>query len=149
MPPNHYLSVAVDYLFRHRPGWRADTAVGKTVVTTAMIDRVARRLDAARCSMRRSASSGSRPGCWTAAWAWPARRARAPRLLRRDGRVWTTDKDGIAAALLAAEITARTGDDPSQCLLRQAHCGYLRHGRYADRVEGAGHARTEGSAGRS
>ncbi|MDR7271704.1 phosphoglucomutase [Pelomonas saccharophila] len=114
MPPNHYLSVAVDYLFRHRPGWREDAAMGKTVVTTALIERVAerlgRRLFDAPVGFKWFSSGlldGSLGlGCEESAGA---------SFLRRDGRVWTTDKDGITAALLAAEITARTGRDPGIC----------------------------------
>ena len=111
LPPNHYLSVMVDYLFRHRPAWPAETAVGKTVVTTALIDRIARRLGChvfdAPVGFKWFASGlldGSLGlGCEESAGA---------SFLRRDGSVWTTDKDGIVAALLSAEITARSGADP-------------------------------------
>ncbi|KQV46867.1 phosphoglucomutase [Pelomonas sp. Root1217] len=112
MSPNHYLSVAADYLFRHRPGWRADAAIGKTVVTTALIDRIARRLG---CPLF-EAPVGFKwfaPGLAEGSLGLGCEESAGASLLRRDGRVWTTDKDGIAAALLAAEITARTGSDPA------------------------------------
>jgi phosphoglucomutase len=113
MPPNHYLSVAVDYLFRERTGWRADAAVGKTVVSSAMIDRVAAR-------------SGKRlyevpvgfkwyvAGLLDGSLGFGGEESAGASFNRFDGRAWSTDKDGIAAALLSAEITARTGRDPGQ-----------------------------------
>jgi phosphoglucomutase len=111
MPPNHYLAVAVDYLFRHRPGWRPVAAIGKTVVTTALIERVAERLG------RRlfDAPVGFKwfsAGLLDGSLGLGCEESAGASFLRRDGRVWTTDKDGITAALLAAEITARTGRDP-------------------------------------
>lgn len=111
MPANHFLAVAVDYLFGHRPGWRPGAAVGKTVVTTALIDRVAERLG------RRlfEASVGFKwfsSGLLDGSLGLGCEESAGASFLRRDGRVWTTDKDGITAALLAAEITARTGRDP-------------------------------------
>ena len=111
MPPNHYLSVAVDYLCRHRPGWRPDAAIGKTVVTTALIDRVARRLGRPVFD----APVGFKwfaPGLLDGSLGLGCEESAGASFLRRDGRVWTTDKDGIAAALLSAEITARSGVDP-------------------------------------
>lgn len=132
MPPNHYLSVAADYLLRHRPGWRADTGIGKTVVTTALIDRVARRLG---CPLF-DAPVGFKwfaPGLLDGSLGLACEESAGASLLRRDGRVWTTDKDGIAAALLAAEITARTGSDPG--VYYQSLTAALGT-PHADRVEG-------------
>jgi len=111
LPPNHYLSVAIDYLFRHRPQWSATAAVGKTAVSSTMIDRVAARLG-------RSLFEAPVGFKWFAAGlldgslGFGGEESAGASFLRRDGSVWTTDKDGIAAALLAAEITARSGRDP-------------------------------------
>jgi len=111
MAPNHYLSVAIDYLFQHRPKWGATAAVGKTVVSSTMIDRVASRLG-------RSLFEAPVGFKWFAAGlldgslGFGGEESAGASFLRRDGQVWTTDKDGIAAALLSAEITARTGRDP-------------------------------------
>ena len=111
LPPNHYLSVAIDYLFRHRPQWSATAAVGKTVVGSTMIDRVAARLG-------RSLFDAPVGFKWFAAGLFDGslglgcEESAGASFLRRDGHVWTTDKDGIAAALLSAEIAARTGRDP-------------------------------------
>lgn len=133
MPPNHYLAVAVDYLFRHRPGWRSGAAIGKTVVTTALIDRIAGRLG------RRvfDAPVGFKwfsPGLLDGSLGLGCEESAGATFLRRDGRVWTTDKDGITAALLAAEITARTGRDPGVCYeVLTEELGRP----FADRVEGA------------
>ena len=112
--PNHYLSVMIDYLFQHRPQWRADAAVGKTVVSTSA-DRSRGQAAAAASSTRcRLGSSGSSTACSMARSVLAARRARAHRFCAGMVRVWTTDKDGIAAALLSAEITARGGRDPGE-----------------------------------
>lgn len=111
MPPNHFLSVAADYLMRYRPGWPADAGIGKTVVTTSLIDRVARRLG---CTLT-EVPVGFKwfvPGLQAGRLGLACEESAGATLLRRDGRVWTTDKDGIAAAWLSAEITARTGSDP-------------------------------------
>ena len=133
MPPNNYLSVAVDYLFRHRPGWSAEAAVGKTVVTTALIDRVARRLGA-RLFDAPVGFKWFAPGLLDGSLGLGCEESAGASFLRRDGRVWTTDKDGIAAALLAAEITARTGNDPGAYYQQlTADLGTP----HADRVEGA------------
>jgi phosphoglucomutase len=112
MPPNQYLSVAVDYLISHRPDWPSTAAIGTTVATSSILDRVADRygrkiyetpvgfkwfvecLDDGRVCFAGEESAGAS-------------------FLRRDGTVWTTDKDGITAALLSAEITAKTGHDPA------------------------------------
>ncbi len=111
LPSNHYLSVAIDYLFQHRPQWGASAAVGKTVVSSAMIDRVAARLG--RCLFE--APVGFKwfaPSLFDGSLGFGGEESAGASFLRRDGSVWTTDKDGIAAALLSAEITARTGRDP-------------------------------------
>jgi phosphoglucomutase len=111
LPPNHYLSVAIDYLFRHRPQWGAHAAVGKTVVSTGLIDRVTARLERRLYEVPvgfKWFSSGLLDG----SLGFGGEESAGATFLRRDGSVWTTDKDGIIAALLAAEITARVGRDP-------------------------------------
>jgi phosphoglucomutase len=111
MPPNHYLSVAADYLMRYRPGWPAEAGLGKSVVTTSLIDRVARRLG---CTLS-EVPVGFKwfvLGLQTGRLGLACEESAGATLLRRDGRVWTTDKDGLAAAWLSAEITARAGHDP-------------------------------------
>ena len=114
LPPNHYLSVAIDYLFQHRPQWRKDAAVGKTIVSTPD-DRSRRpRSSAASSTKCRSDSNGLSTGCSTARSASAAKRAPAPPFCAATAAVWTTDKDGIVPALLAAEITARMGRDPGE-----------------------------------
>jgi phosphoglucomutase len=111
LPPNHYLSVAIDYLFRYRPRWSAKSAVGKTLVSTAMIDRVAARLGR-RLYEVPVGFKWFVAGLLDGSLGFGAEESAGATLLRTDGTVWTTDKDGIAAALLAAEITARAGADP-------------------------------------
>jgi phosphoglucomutase len=111
LPPNHYLSVAIDQLFRHRPSWSALAGIGKTVVSTQLIDRVATRL--ARPLFETPVgfkwfSDGLQDG----SLGFGGEESAGASFLRRNGSVWTTDKDGIIAALLAAEITARNGCDP-------------------------------------
>ncbi|MGB6310067.1 MAG: phosphoglucomutase (alpha-D-glucose-1,6-bisphosphate-dependent) [Steroidobacteraceae bacterium] len=111
LPPNHYLSVAIDYLFRHRPQWGAHAAVGKTVVSTRLIDRVATKLKRRLYEVPvgfKWFSSGLLDG----SLGFAGEESAGATFLRRDGSVWTTDKDGIIAALLSAEITARMGRDP-------------------------------------
>jgi phosphoglucomutase len=113
MPPNHYLSVAIDYLFSHRSGWRADAAVGKTVVSSAMIDRVGKRLKRAVYEV----PVGFKwfvAGLVDGKLGFGGEESAGASFSRIDGRVWTTDKDGIVPALLSAEITARTGKDPGE-----------------------------------
>jgi phosphoglucomutase len=113
LPPNHYLAVAIDYLFQNRPRWNKDAAVGKTVVSSTMIDRV---------TARRGRKLYEVPvgfkwfvdgllGGWL---GFGGEESAGAAFVRRDGTVWTTDKDGIAPALLSAEITARTGRDPGE-----------------------------------
>jgi phosphoglucomutase len=119
MSPNHYLSVLVDYLGRHRPQWPANVAIGKSVVTTALIDRVVarlgRRLFEAPVGFKWFAS-----GLFDGSLAFACEESAGASLLRRDGRAWCTDKDGIVPSLLAAEMTARLGRDPAQAYDRLA-----------------------------
>jgi phosphoglucomutase len=113
MNPNHYLAVAINYLFRHRPGWRADAAVGKTLVSSLMIDRVAaqlgRRLVEVPVGFKWFVD-----GLLDGSYGFGGEESAGASFLRRDGTVWTTDKDGIIMDLLAAEITAVTGRDPGE-----------------------------------
>jgi phosphoglucomutase len=111
MPPNHYLAVAIDYLFRNRPGWKAAAAVGKTVVSSAMIDRVAARLGRKLYEVP-VGFKWFADGLLDGSLGFGGEESAGASFLRRDGTVWTTDKDGIAPALLSAEMTARTGRDP-------------------------------------
>jgi phosphoglucomutase len=111
--PNHYLAAAVDYLYRHRGGWPAGAAVGKTLVSSSMIDRVTAGLDRALLEV----PVGFKwfvPGLLDGSVAFGGEESAGASFLQRDGSPWTTDKDGIILALLAAEITAVTGHTPSQ-----------------------------------
>jgi phosphoglucomutase len=111
LPPNHFLCVAMDHLFRHRPHWGAQAAVGKTVVSTALMHRVAARLGRPVFEVPvgfKWFASGLLDG----SLGFAGEESAGASFLQRDGAVWTTDKDGITAALLAAEITAVTGRDP-------------------------------------
>ncbi len=113
MNPNHYLSVAIWYLFQNRPGWRPDAAVGKTLVSSSMIDRVAADLDRTLSEV----PVGFKwfvEGLIDGSYGFGGEESAGASFLRRGGTVWTTDKDGIIMDLLAAEITATTGRDPSQ-----------------------------------
>lgn len=113
LQPNHYLAVAVLYLFQHRPGWPKDAAVGKTIVSSRMIDRVAARLGRALYE----APVGFKyfvEGLLNGSLGFGGEESAGASFLRRDGTAWTTDKDGIIAALLAAEMTARLGRDPGE-----------------------------------
>ena len=113
MAPNHYLATAIDYLFSHRGAWRADAAVGKTVVSSAMIDRVGARLKRAVYEV----PVGFKwfvAGLVDGTLGFGGEESAGASFSRIDGRVWTTDKDGIVPALLSAEITARTGRDPGE-----------------------------------
>jgi phosphoglucomutase len=109
--PNHYLAVAVDYLFRHRPNWKPEAAVGKTLVSSSMIDRVAEGLGRKLVEV----SVGFKwfvEGLISGEFGFGGEESAGASFLRLDGTVWTTDKDGIILNLLAAEITARVGKDP-------------------------------------
>jgi phosphoglucomutase len=113
MKPNHYLAAAIAYLFDHRPAWEARCGIGKTMVSSAMIDRVAARLGRRLVEV----PVGFKwfvEGLYSGALGFAGEESAGASLLRRDGSVWTTDKDGIALGLLAAEIKARTGRDPGQ-----------------------------------
>ncbi|MBU2550619.1 MAG: phosphoglucomutase (alpha-D-glucose-1,6-bisphosphate-dependent) [Proteobacteria bacterium] len=109
--PNHYLSVAVWYLFQNRPGWRADAAVGKTLVSSSMIGRVAGRVNR-RLSEVPVGFKWFVDGLLDGSYGFGGEESAGASFLRFDGTVWTTDKDGIIMDLLAAEITARLGKDP-------------------------------------
>ena len=117
MEPNHYLSVLIDYLFRHRPQWGAHAAVGKTVVSTALIDRVAKRLDRELCEVP-VGFKWFAPGLFDGSLGFGCEESAGASLLRRDGTAWATDKDGLVPALLSAEITAREGKDPGELYAR-------------------------------
>ena len=122
LPPNNYLAVCIDYLMRHRPGWRADAGVGKTIVSSSMIDRVVaalgRRLFEVPVGFKWFVD-----GLMDGSLGFVGEESAGAAFLRRDGSVWTTDKDGIIPALLSAEMTAVTGRDPSQLYqdLTRAH----------------------------
>ena len=113
LAPNNYLAVSIDYLFQNRPHWRADAAVGKTVVSSGLIDRVAarlgRRLYEVPVSFKWFAD-----GLFEGSLGFGGEESAGASFLRLDGSVWSTDKDGLIPSLLAAEMTARTGRDPSQ-----------------------------------
>ncbi len=113
LAPDHYLAAAIDYLFQHRPSWGQQAAVGKTVVSSRLIDRLSARLGRQLVEMPvgfKWFATGLKSG----ALGFAGEESAGATFLRRAGSVWTTDKDGIAAALLSAEITARTGRDPGQ-----------------------------------
>jgi phosphoglucomutase len=113
MNPNAYLAVAVDFLFRHRPNWRADSAVGKTLVSSSMIDRVAQELDRRLVEV----PVGFKwfvDGLLDGSFGFGGEESAGASFLRHDGTVWTTDKDGPIMDLLAAEILAVTGRDPGE-----------------------------------
>jgi phosphoglucomutase len=136
MRPNHYLATAIDYLFSHRSGWRADAAIGKTVVSSAMIDRVGRKLGR-RVYEVPVGFKWFAAGLVDGTLGFGGEESAGASFSRIDGEVWTTDKDGLAPALLAAEITARTGKDPGleyQNLTRElGTC-------YADRIDAPANA---------
>jgi phosphoglucomutase len=112
MNPNHYLAAAIAYLFEHRPGWRRDSAVGKTIVSSAIIDRVAKKLGR-RLVETPVGFKWFVDGLSDGGFGFAGEESAGASFLRRDGSVWTTDKDGIILGLLAAEMTARTKSDPS------------------------------------
>ena len=113
LPPNHYLAVAADYLFRQRTGWRTDAAVGKTLVSSAMIDRVTARLKRPLYEV----PVGFKwfvSGLLDGSLGFGGEESAGATFSRIDGSPWTTDKDGLVPALLAAEMTARTGREPGE-----------------------------------
>ena len=113
MNPNHYLAACIAYLFAHRPDWPADAAVGKTIVSSGIIDRVAAKLGR-RVVEVPVGFKWFVDGLTTGALGFAGEESAGASFLRRDGTVWTTDKDGFIPGLLAAEITARTGRDPGE-----------------------------------
>lgn len=113
MNPNHYLAVAIQYLVNHRPDWPAHVAIGKTLVSSSMIDRVVRKFGRSLCEV----PVGFKwfvPGLFDGSLCFGGEESAGASFLRRDGTVWTTDKDGPIMDLLAAEITARMGKDPGE-----------------------------------
>ncbi|TAM63726.1 MAG: alpha-D-glucose phosphate-specific phosphoglucomutase, partial [Rhodanobacter sp.] len=133
LEPNHYLSVLIDYLFTHRPRWSEHAAVGKTVVSTALIDRVVQRLGRKLYEVPVGFKWFSE-GLFDGSLGFGCEESAGASLLRHDGSVWTTDKDGLVPALLSAEINARQGKDPGQLyaqLTRELGTPF------ADRVEAA------------
>ncbi len=114
MNPNHYLVVAVDYLFQNRPGWSQDAMVGKTLVSSSVIDKVTKRLGRKLCEV----PVGFKwfvPGLEDGSVGFGGEESAGASFLRLNGKTWTTDKDGIILDLLAAEILAVTGKDPGVC----------------------------------
>jgi phosphoglucomutase len=113
MNPNHYLAVAIRYLLTHRPEWPSHVTVGKTLVSSSMIDRVVNRLGRRLCEV----PVGFKwfvPGLFDGSLCFGGEESAGASFLRQDGTVWATDKDGLIMDLLAAEITARTGKDPGE-----------------------------------
>jgi phosphoglucomutase len=113
MNPNHYLAAAIYYLFTHRPDWRSDAAVGKTVVSSSIIDRVTAKVGRALVEV----PVGFKwfvPGLLDGSLGFGGEESAGASFLRRDGTVWVTEKDGIIMDLLAVELMARTGRDPSE-----------------------------------
>jgi phosphoglucomutase len=113
MNPNHYLAVAIRYLLTHRPQWRSDSSVGKTLVSSSMIDRVVQRLGR-KLSEVPVGFKWFVQGLLDGSCCFGGEESAGASFLRRDGNVWTTDKDGLIMDLLAAEITASTGKDPGE-----------------------------------
>jgi phosphoglucomutase len=113
LPPNHYLSAAILYLFQHRPSWRTEAAVGKTVVSSEMIDRVTAKLGRKLFEVP-VGFKWFADGLFDGSLGFGGEESAGASFVRMDGSVWTTDKDGIIPALLAAEMTARTGRDPGE-----------------------------------
>ena len=113
MNPNHYLAVAIDYLWRHRPDWSVHSGIGKTVVSSSLIDRVASRLGRKLVEVPVGFKWFS-AGLLDGSLGFGGEESAGASFLRRDGSVWTTDKDGPVPGLLAAEITARTKQDPGE-----------------------------------
>jgi phosphoglucomutase len=113
VPPNHYLCAAIFYLFQNRPNWRPEASVGKTLVSSQMIDRVAAKVGRKLCEV----PVGFKwfvAGLLDGSFGFVGEESAGASFLRRDGNVWTTDKDGMVLALLAAEMTARMGQDPAE-----------------------------------
>ncbi len=134
MPPNHYLSVMVDYLFQNRPLWNPRAAIGKTVVSSSMLDRVAQKLGR-RLHEVPVGFKWFAPGLCDGSLGFGGEESAGASFLRMDGSVWCTDKDGIIPGLLAAEIQAKTGRDPGE-----------NYQRLADQFGHAAEARVEAPA---
>lgn len=113
LAPNNYLAVAIDYLFQNRPQWRADAAVGKTVVSSGLIDRVTARLGRRLYEVPVGFKFFA-DGLFDGSLGFGGEESAGASFLRRDGSVWSTDKDGLIPSLLAAEMTARTGRNPAE-----------------------------------
>jgi phosphoglucomutase len=113
MNPNHYLAAAISYLFEHRPNWSPNAAVGKTIVSSAIIDRVVKKMGR-RLVETPVGFKWFVDGLGDGSFGFGGEESAGASFLRRDGTVWTTDKDGLILGLLAAEITAVTKEDPSQ-----------------------------------
>lgn len=113
MNPNHYLAVAIQYLFTHRPGWSAEAKIGKTLVSSSMIDRVAAHLGR-ELSEVPVGFKWFVPGLSSGQYGFGGEESAGASFLRKDGTAWSTDKDGLLLCLLAAEITAVTGKDPGE-----------------------------------
>jgi phosphoglucomutase len=113
MNPNHFLAVAIRYLLTHRPEWRAESAVGKTLVSSALIDRVVHKLGRQLCEVP-VGFKWFAPGLFDGSCCFGGEESAGASFLRHDGTVWSTDKDGPIMDLLSAEITARTGKDPGE-----------------------------------
>jgi phosphoglucomutase len=113
MNPNHYLAVAINYLLAHRPGWPAQAVVGKTLVSSGLIDRVVAKLGRTLYEVP-VGFKWFTPGLFDGTCCFGGEESAGASFLRLDGTVWSTDKDGLILALLAAEITARTGKDPGE-----------------------------------
>jgi len=113
MNPNHYLAVAIGYLLTHRPQWKTDVAIGKTLVSSSMIDRVVNQLGRRLCETP-VGFKWFAPGLFDGSFGFGGEESAGASFLRRNGTVWTTDKDGPIMDLLAAEITAVTGRDPGE-----------------------------------
>jgi phosphoglucomutase len=113
MNPNHYLAAAIGYLLGHRPHWPAGAAIGKTLVSSGMIDRVVHKAGRRLAEMP-VGFKWFAPGLFDGSCCFGGEESAGASFLRHDGSVWTTDKDGLIMNLLAAEITARTGKDPGE-----------------------------------
>jgi phosphoglucomutase len=111
--PNHYLAVAIRFLLTHRPHWPQQAVVGKTLVSSGMIDRVVHKLGRRLCEVP-VGFKWLTPGLFDGSCCFGGEESAGASFLRREGKVWTTDKDGLVMCLLAAEITARTGRDPGE-----------------------------------
>ena len=142
MNPNHYLAVAIRYLLTHRPDWPAHAKVGKTLVSSSLIDRVVNSLNRPLCEVP-VGFKWFAPGLLDGSFCFGGEESAGASFLRRDGTVWTTDKDGPILDLLAAEILARTGKDPGEHYRElTAQFGTP----YYTRIDAAGDPRAEGPA---